>query len=52
MNKGLNVQIDVLVRACRALQCDMADINGSFAKKRVALIMNRIINNAGWHNVK
>ena len=26
LNKGLNVQTDVLVRVCRVLECDVADI--------------------------
>ena len=26
LNKGLNIQTDVLVRVCRVLDCDIADI--------------------------
>ena len=26
INKGLNIQTDVLVRICRVLECDIADI--------------------------
>lgn len=26
LNKGFNVQMDVLVRVCRVLECDVADI--------------------------
>jgi DNA-binding Xre family transcriptional regulator len=26
LNKGLNIQTDVLVRICRVLSCDIADI--------------------------
>jgi DNA-binding Xre family transcriptional regulator len=26
LNKGLNIQTDVLVRICRVLECDFADI--------------------------
>jgi DNA-binding Xre family transcriptional regulator len=26
LNKGLNIQTDVLVRICRVLECDIADI--------------------------
>jgi len=26
MNKGLNIQTDVLVRVCRVLECDIGDI--------------------------
>ena len=26
LNKGLNIQTDVLVRVCRVLECDIADI--------------------------
>ena len=36
LNKGLNIQTDVLVRICRVLGCDFADIMEILPEQEVA----------------